>query len=211
MTSTISGREDGLGGRLPLLLPSELDDDQRSVYDALNALVVPEAAESGFTARLDDGRFIGPFNSMLRVPALSKGFGQWTGAIAHSGMSEEVRQVIILTVGAFWDAAFELDAHVAAAKASGVSDAAVEAIVKRRRPVELSEAGLIAHRYTRALLEEHRVVTELYAAALGHFGENGLIAILSLIGQYQMISSILVSFEVPVPGRSGMGSVGGEA
>ena len=192
---------DGLGGRLPLLAPADLDDQQRPVYEALERQVVPEAAHSGFTARLDDGRFVGPFNAMLRTPKITAGFGQWTGAIARSGMSDEVRQVVILTVGATWSAAYELDAHVAGARSVGVPEAAIAALLARTPPEGLSSQADVAHRITAALLDDHAVPEELYREAVEAFGEHGLLAVLHLIGQYQTISAVLVCFEVPVPQR----------
>lgn len=192
---------DRLGGRLPLLAPADLDEEQQQVYDALTRTVVPEAAESGFTARLDDGRFIGPFNAMLRVPRIAAGLGQWTGQIARSGLAADVRQVVILTVGAAWSAEYEIDAHTSAARVTGVRDEAITAILQGRRPPALSEEADVAHRLTISLLDDHVVPDGLYREATAAFGEAGVIAILCLIGQYQLISSILVSFQVPVPDR----------
>ena len=192
---------DRLGGRLALLFPADLDPDQMRIHEALTNLVVPEADESGFTARLDDGRFVGPFNALLRIPKIAAGMGAWTSAIAGAGMADEVRQVVILTVGVSWSAAYEIDAHVAAAHAVGVPAAAIEAVLRRTSPVGLSPQADVAHRLTAALLEDHAVPDDLYGEAIEALGEAGLLAILSLIGQYQVISSILVCFQVPVPPR----------
>ena len=192
---------DRLGGRLPLLAPADLDDEQRQVYEALTRLVVPEAAEGGFSARLDDGRFVGPFNALLRVPRIAQGMGSWTAQIARAGLTDEVRQVVVLTVGAAWSAAYEVDAHVGAARAAGVPEDAVQALVARTAPPGLSPQADVAHRLTAALLADHAVPDGLYDEALAAFGEPGLIAVLCLVGQYQTISSILVTFQVLVPQR----------
>jgi 4-carboxymuconolactone decarboxylase len=194
---------DRLGGRLPLLAPADLDDEQRPVYEALTRMVVPEAAESGFTARLDDGRFVCPFNAMLRIPKIAAALGQWTGQVARSGLTDDVRQVVILTVGAFWSADYEIDAHRSAARVVGVPVAAIEAILRGEVPDGLSEQAQIAHRLTSSLLTDHAVPQELYLQAVRAFGEAGVMTILCLIGQYQLISSVLVCFEVPVPERDG--------
>lgn len=156
---------DRLGGRLPLLAPADLDDEQAQVYEALTRLVVPEAAESGFTARLADGRFIGPFNAMLRVPRLTTGLGQWTREISRSRLDDDVRQVVILTVGVAWSAQYEIDAHVSAARAVGVPDGAIEAILQGGAPSGLSPAAQVAHRLTAALLADRAVPDQLYSSA----------------------------------------------
>ena len=199
MPTPTSGHADRLGGRLPLLAPEDLDDEQRRVYDALTRTVVPESEEGGFTARLEDERFIGPFNAMLRVPGIAAGLGQWTGAIAQSGMADDVRQVVILTVGAAWSAEYEIDAHVSAARVVGVPDPAIEAIVRRQAPQGLSAEAEVAQRLTTGLVVDRTVPDELYGEAVETFGEAGVIGILCLIGQYQTVSSILVCFRVPAP------------
>lgn len=199
MTHLSDDDADRLGGRLPLLSPTDLDGEQRQVYEALTRSVVPEAAESGFAARLGDGRFIGPFNAMLRVPKIAGGMGQWTNQIANSGMADDVRQAVILTVGAWWGAAYEIDAHTSAARAVGIPDDAIDAIVAGEKPAGLTAAADVAHRLTGSLLQSRHVPDDLYREAVTAVGEANLIAILCLIGQYQTISSILVCFQVPVP------------
>lgn len=194
--------QDTLGGRLPLLAPDHLDHDQLEVYQASSRMVLPEAQAGRFTARLDDGRFIGPFNALLRVPGIAAGMGQWTTQIAQSGMADDVREVVVLTIGATWGAPYEIAAHRHAARTAGVSEAAIQDILARRTPRGLSGAAQVAHRLTVDLLTTHSVTDALYAEAAAIFGEAGLVTLLCLVGQYQTISSILVLFRVPVPERS---------
>lgn len=196
---TVPINQDELGGRLALLAPEDLDEDQRPVYDALSRTVVPEAAAGRFTARLDDGRFVGPFNALLRAPAIAAAMGGWTAATARAGLGEDVRQVAILTVGTRWGAEYEIDAHRHAALEVGIRADDVEAIVAGREPQGLTAPALLSHRLTAVLLDHHAVPDTIYTEAVATFGEAGLVALLHLIGQYQTISSILVTFHVPVP------------
>ena len=198
-------KPDDLGGRLSLLAPADLNDEQRQLYDAMTHTILPEAKRGGFVAQLDDGRFIGPFNALLRVPALAAGFGQWTAKIAQAGLSEEVRQVVILAVGAVWAAGYEIYAHVAAAREEGVAQAAIDDILRKAEPAEVSAEALIAYRLTIGIVEERSVTQDLYDEAIAAFAIEGLLAILSLIGQYQFVSSALTCFEVPSPARDGSG------
>lgn len=200
----LGGRADRLGGRLALLAPDSLSAEQRQVYDALCDLVVPEAEQGGFTARLPDGRLIGPFNALLRDPRLTSGFGQWVRAIGAGGLPTDVRETIILTVGAEWGAAYEIYAHRAAGAAAGLPLEAIEAILSGAAPNGLTPVAQLAHRLTRALVVDHSVPEALYAEARAEFGEAGLLTVLGLIAQYQLISSVLVCFDVPVP-RPGAG------
>lgn len=190
---------DSLGGRLALLAPDALDAEQREVYDALSDLVVPEAEQGGYTARLPDGRLIGPFNALLRDPRLTAGFGQWVRAISAGGLSAEVRETIILTVGAEWEAAYEIYVHRAAGAAAGLPPGAIDAILGGNAPEDLTPVAQLAYWLAHAVVVDHRVPQELYAEARTEFGEAGLLTVLGLIGQYQVISSVLVCFDVPVP------------
>lgn len=204
MSHQTSGRPGGvaadrLGGRLGLLPPNTLSGEQRQVYDALCDLVVPEADQGGFTARLPDGRLIGPFNALLRNPHLTMGYGQWVRAITAGGLPADVREAIILTVGAEWGAEYEIYAHRAAGSAAGLPAAAIEAILSGAAPAGLSPVAQLAYRLAHALVVDHSVPEALYAEARAEFGEAGLLTVLGLIGQYQLISSVLICFDVPVP------------
>jgi 4-carboxymuconolactone decarboxylase len=190
---------DRLGGRLELLDPDRLDAAQRVVYDALTQAVVPESEQSGFAAKLEDGRFIGPFNALLRVPQIAAGFGQFSGGIASSGIAPDVRQVVILTVGASWSAQYEIYAHRSAALAIGIPADAIDAILAGKPPTGMSPEAQLAHRFTAQLVCDHSVPDDLYAAVIDTFGEAGAVAIVCLIGEYLTVSSILVCFQVPTP------------
>ena len=191
--------QDELGGRLALLACAALDGEQRKLYDAMTKTIIPEAEESGFTARLADGRFIGPFNAMLRVPNLSSAMGPWTAQIAQSGMADDVRQVVILAVGAAWSAGYEIAAHTSAARGVGVPQAAIDAIIRKQEPPGLTADANLAYRLTVSLLDHRTVADALYRELIDTFGEAGIITILALIGQYQFVSSILNCFDVPTP------------
>lgn len=192
--------DDGLGGRLALVGPETLTGARQQAYRQLQAHTVPAAERAGFVAALPDGRMVGPFNGFLLVPEIAAGFGAWTTAEAqHGGLPEDVRQVVVLTVGAAWHADYELYAHRAAGRTAGLTDDVVDALSAGVEPAALSAAAACAHRFTRALVVEHDVPDPLYAAAVESFGEAGVAAMVHLIGHYLTISALLVAFRVPAP------------
>lgn len=194
-------RPDDLGGRLPLLAPDALTEEQRQLHDAMEKTIVPEAERGGFVARLDDGRFIGPFNALLRAPALAAGFGQWTARIGQAGLPEDVRQVVILAVGTAWAAEYELYAHVAAARAENVPQTAIDAILGGTEPIDAGDEARVAYRLAVAVVQERSVPQGTYEEAIAAFAPDGVMTLLSLIAQYQFVSSVLTCFEVPSPSR----------
>lgn len=192
-----------LGGRLGLLSESDLDDEQRAVWERLIATQVPEAREAGFTARTGDGRFIGPFNPFLHWPGPSGALLDWARAQAQEGvLSPGTRQVVTLAVGAVWQAPFEVEAHIAGARAAGITEEAIGAVLAGRDSADLPEEARVARRLADALLVAHRVDPGLYAESVGIFGETGVAAVAHLVGQYVTVSALLIAFDVPAVGAA---------
>jgi 4-carboxymuconolactone decarboxylase len=119
--------------------------------------------------------------------------------ILQAGLPEDVRQVVVLTIGAYWHAPYEIYAHTAAARTAGIGEAAIQAILAGTQPKGLTRAAEVAQRLTTSLLHNHHVPDELYDEIIDRFGEAGTVALLALIGQYQTVSSFLVTFGVPAP------------
>lgn len=106
-----------LGGRLPLVDADTLDAAQRQLFDHLQATVVPWSDATGFRSTTADGKFIGPFNAALRSPAVVGAFLELQASEErHTSLSDRVRQVVILAVGAVWAADYEIYAHSAVAR-----------------------------------------------------------------------------------------------
>ena len=190
----------GLGGRVALFDPQTLTVPQRTVYNAINTKMIPWAESAGFKAKLEDGKLIGPFNTILFSPEIAGSFLALQGAEQeHTSLSERVRQVIILTVGAVWKSDYERYAHSAVARKAGLSEEAIFALAQGTEAEELSEAEKIAQRCTWQLMAEHQVSEELYSEAVATFGAHGIVDLIFLAGCYATVSSLLNAFRVPVP------------
>ncbi len=196
----MSDQENGPGGRLPQLAPSDLTGAQKEVYDEINGSLLEMARKAGFVGELADGRFVGPFNPFLYSPDVSKGFIAFQQAEEkHTTLDNRVRQVVILSVGAVWAAKYELYAHIAVARKAGLEEQAIQALADGRTPEGLTVEEDIAHRFTRQLTLEHRVGADLYQQARQQFGEAGLVNMVYLIGAYLFTCALLNAFEIPVP------------
>lgn len=62
---TINNGEMTLGGRLPLLDPTQLEGDQKKLYEFLDSTLISWAGASGFRGKTEDDKLIGPFNPNL--------------------------------------------------------------------------------------------------------------------------------------------------
>ena len=142
----MSGTADNaLGGRLPLLTPDRLTARQRTLYDTFAPAKRAEAAKGGYVATTQDGGLIGPFNSYLFIPDIADGYNAWIEAQhAHLPFPPEVREAVILTIGAAWNAPFELYAHRAVAGTIGMPAETIEALARGEPPTELSDAARAA-------------------------------------------------------------------
>jgi 4-carboxymuconolactone decarboxylase len=192
-----------LGGRIPLLSPASLNESQRSLYDALNEGPIPWAHASGFIAKLDDGSVIGPFNVTLQSPEIGAAFEKLQDAEAKTTtLTERVRQVVILTVGAVWKSDYERYAHMAVARKAGLPEGAIVALAKGEQSPELVDEEALAQRFTKQLMLQHHVDETLFDQAKATFGVHGIVDLLFLAGCYQTVCSLLNTFEVPVPEAS---------
>lgn len=162
--------------------------------------IVPWANDAHFQSTAEDGRLIGPFNPALLNPAIAAPFLDLQFAEqVHTSLSERVREVVILAVGAVWQADYELYAHLALARKAGLSESAARAVATGGIPEDLSYDETIALRLTQQLSTSHRVDETLYRAAESAFGAKGLIDIAFLIGIYHSVCATLTMFAIPAP------------
>lgn len=195
--------QDRLGGRLPLLTPVELSGAQHDLYEHVRRTRVVAAEQAGYVAALADGRLIGPFNALLRLPDVGSAMLGWARTIHESlervGVTPEARETVILTVVAGRRSPYAVYAHTAAAHRAGLQQAVIDAIVAGREPPPLPTELALAHRLGRCLAAGSAVDDDTYADAIAAFGVPGLVGLVCLAGQYLTTSALLTCFDVPVP------------
>ena len=189
-----------LGGRLPLYDREALEPGQKELFDWLMNKAVPWAEGAGFQAGIEAGQLIGPFNPALLTPAISKAFMEFV-LVEHenTSLSQRAREVVILTVGAAWQAPYELYAHCAVGRHVGLSDDEVRILAEDGLPEDLSDTETVAHRVARALSVEHHLDDALYREAEKLLGANGIMDAVVLTGIYHTVCAILNAFEIPAP------------
>ena len=189
-----------LGGRLPLLDIDTLDAEQRELVNYLQTRVVPWAQDAGFRATTADGTFIGPFNAALRSPIVAGAFLQLQASEErHTSLSDRVRQVVILAVGAAWAADYETYAHSAVARRSGIPADVVRRLAEGGLPDALGDDEKVAYRFTQQLSTSHGVDDSTFNEARKLFGERGITDIVLLAGTYYTVCGLLNAFNVPAP------------
>jgi 4-carboxymuconolactone decarboxylase len=186
--------------RLPLIPPDELSAEQKSLYDSMRKGIASNF--NAFKVEREDGALMGPWNPWLHEPGIGKAIWDLTLAMtANAVLPDNVRQIAILVVGARYDAAYELYAHVAVAEKEGMSRERLAALVADLKPTDLSKEENVAFDFSYALCRGGTLPEPLYRLAVDTFGQKGTNELIYLVGLYALVSTTLNGFNVPVPER----------
>jgi alkylhydroperoxidase family enzyme/sugar lactone lactonase YvrE len=197
---TVRDQPRDLGGRLPLQDPRSLGESARKLFDRIDSTMVKWADAIHFQSKTPDGRLIGPFNPVLFSPEIASRFLDLQLAEQqHTTLSDRVRQVVILAVGAVWNSPYELYAHTEAARHAGLSEDSIRTLAAGELAAGLSHDEAIAYRYVHMLSADHHVEDALYDAAERCFGAQGLVDIAMLAGIYHTVCALLNGFDIPSP------------
>jgi 4-carboxymuconolactone decarboxylase len=208
------------GARIGKLAPSSLDEEQRSLYDAIAG---GRRAQGPQLFRLVDenGRLEGPFNAFLLQPRLGSALQALGSSVRYdTGLDDRCREIAILVVAAHWRSDFEWYAHEAVARSVGLTDAELAAVREGRytkpagagdgrytepdavqdgsRAALAGREALVA-RTVAALLTRGDLEDAEYREAVEHLGPAGLFELLTLVGYYATLALQLRVFRVPAP------------
>jgi alkylhydroperoxidase family enzyme len=186
--------------RLPLIPPASLTAEQKALYDDMRKGIATNF--NAFKVEREDGALMGPWNPWLHEPAIGKAIWNLTLAMtANAALPDNARQIAILVVGARYNAAYELYAHVAVAEREGMSAERLAALVAGQKPTDLSREENVAFDFSHALARGGVLPEPLYRLAVDTFGQHGANELIYLVGLYALVSTTLNGFNVPVPER----------
>jgi hypothetical protein len=186
--------------RLPLIAPADLTPQQKSLYDDMRKGIAGNF--NAFKALSDDGALMGPWNPWLHEPGIGKAIWDLTLAMtANASLPDNVRQVVILVVGARFNAAYEIYAHIAVAEREGMKPERLASLVADLRPNDLSAEESVAYELAYKLVRGSVLPEPLYRLAVETFGQHATNEMIYLVGLYALVSTTLNGFNVPVPER----------
>jgi 4-carboxymuconolactone decarboxylase len=174
-------------GRLPEVDTNALSDEQQRLHESLMSR--KEIAALGL---------VGPFGVWMHAPDVGLAMSR-LGGMVRFGMklAPNVSEVTICTTGAFHHAKFEFAAHRGLAIRAGVDAAAIDRLGAGDDPgFEGDEAA--AHAVATEILRDHRISDATYADAEARFGAQGMVELLTTVGYYCLISTLLNGFDVPL-------------
>jgi 4-carboxymuconolactone decarboxylase len=159
---------------------------------------VAEGHQSIFDAIAESrGRVSGPFSVLLNSPEVA-------GRAAHLGsyirfestLSQQQRELAIITVAREFDCQYEWSAHEVLAKRVGVRDEAIDAVANRAPVGSLTEEEATIISYGRQLFGDHRVTDSTFDAASKMLGDQGVTELTATFGYYGMLACALNAFQV---------------
>ncbi|KAK5163651.1 uncharacterized protein LTR77_010600 [Saxophila tyrrhenica] len=146
-----------MADRLPPVKREDLTSTEQPSFDSLASLAgnlfgSPES--SPFIYKRPDGAFVGPFPLFLAAPEAGEHTMAHFGKLATiPGLPADAKEVAILTVGAHYQAAYELYAHTnVAIKKVGMERGLVEAVARGEKPEGMNEGCEVAFETARYLV-----------------------------------------------------------
>src|ERR1700692_1560853 len=157
--------------RLPLIAPADLTPEQKTLYDDMRKGIARNF--NAFKTVRDDGALMGPWNPWLHEPGIGKAIWDLTLEMtANATSADDVRQVVLLVVGARFDAAYEIYAHVAVAEHEGMRIDRLATLVADLKPTDLSEEEGVAFDVAYKLVRGGTLPEPLYRLFAGSFGQQ---------------------------------------
>jgi len=160
-------------------------------------------ADSTLSFKIQDnhGRFVGPFGIMLSIPAVGVNFFELAKSLSSvPGLPVQAREIAILTVGAHFQAKYELYAHSKLAAKAGLMEGEIEGFSQGQRPGTSDIQGRVAFDVASELLKSSGPLRpNLWAQAVEAFGHAGATALVQFVGFYAYTCIILNGFDAQVP------------
>ena len=186
--------------RLSPIPPSELSAEQKPLYDDMKQGIAGHF--NAFKTVADDGALMGPWNPWLHEPQIGRAIWDLTLAMtAKASLPDDVRQIVILVVGARFNAAYEIYAHIAVAEYEGMKPERLASLTADMKPADLSAQESVAFGLAFKLVRGGVLPEPLYRLAVATFGQHGTNELIYLVGLYSLVSTTLNGFNVPVPER----------
>jgi 4-carboxymuconolactone decarboxylase len=169
--------------RLAAVDVEALDADQRRMYDVI--------------VGTRGGGLVGPFSVLVRVPRIAEPANDLHNSFRlHGALERDVFELLVLMVARRHSADYAWQVHEAAARKAGLSADIIDAVRQEQEPEFRHASEKIVHDVTRALLDTKSIPDEVYNRAVGFFGSELVIEMVSAVGFYSMLCLILNSFRV---------------
>lgn len=166
--------------RLPPVTPEDLDEEGQRLL-AATPNFRPAPGPTHVTIYSPDSRSIG----------IPMGNGSFVGPRNF--------QLATLIVAREIDQQFEWTMHEPAGLQVGLEQAVIDAVKHDRDVTGLSPADATFITFGRTLLREHKVSSELWSDMVRHFGKQGTVTLMTIMGEYLKVGIMLNAVDQHLP------------
>jgi 4-carboxymuconolactone decarboxylase len=128
-----------------------------------------------------------------RLTALSE-YLRW-----NTSLPPRLSELAILITARQWTAQYEWYAHYPLALKGGLDPKIADAVAAGKRPDGMKEDEAALYDLASELYRDKKVSDPVYKAALGQFGERGIMDIIGIIGYYDLVSMTLITMQAGAP------------
>src|SRR5690348_15264552 len=177
--------------RLPLIQREKLSGDALRVYDA----VVGKDANGKDRPTPP----LGPAATSLISPGIALPMNQLNQYLRNPVVGTAMYQLCTLIAAREFDEPYEWNSHEGGAKRANVDQKSIDAI-KFNRPLDgVPEKDALVIRFGRAIFQDRKVPSELYAKVVEAFGQQGMFELTAIMGDYAMAAIMLRAVDQHVP------------
>jgi 4-carboxymuconolactone decarboxylase len=177
--------------RLPLIKRAQLTGEALRVYDA----VVGKDAEGKDRPTPP----LGPAATSLISPGVALPMNQLNQYLRNPVVGTAMYQLCTLIAAREFDEPYEWNSHEGGAKRANVDQKSIDAI-KFNRPLDgVPEKDALVIRFGRAIFQDRKVPSELYAKVVEAFGQQGMFELTAIMGDYAMAAIMLRAVDQHVP------------
>jgi 4-carboxymuconolactone decarboxylase len=145
-------------------------------------------------------KLVGPFSALMHNPPLAEAVNKVVDAIRKDGKLEKrLYELIVLITVRHASAGYAWAVHDPLGRKAGLSDDVVDAIRDKRKPPFTKPDEKAIYEAVTELLETNRIGDAAYQALVKQFGLRETIEIVTCVGLYCMVGSVINAFEVPTP------------
>jgi 4-carboxymuconolactone decarboxylase len=161
-------------------------------------------AQKGLTDQLLSGKIQGstngPFNVLLRNPSLGEAVMRYGAYIRFdSKLPVRLNELAALITTRHWSAQFPWYAHHRAAAQAGLSEAAIAAIARNRRPAGLSPEEQEVYNFCTELWNTTQMSDATFNPVKARLGERGVVELIGVMGYYGIVSMLVNIDRYPMP------------
>jgi 4-carboxymuconolactone decarboxylase len=177
-------------------LPKDIYPDTGNRFPAIKREALDEIGKKLYDARGPAADAFGPGGIRLYSPPVAEYMNGVNDYLRRkSGLDPRLVELAILVTARELDCEYVWTAHEPAAQKAGLEQEIIDTVKYRKPLTTLGEKEAVIIRLGRESLGKHKVGSDTFARASKLFGNQGLVNIVSLMGDYASTGILLNSFD----------------